>query len=296
MEGPRITLVGAGAAAWSLACGLRTAGLPVALWSRRAEAARDLAQRARATAPDGAGELRAVPELGDALAGADVVLLAVSDRAVGEVAARVAAALAGGHRPAVLHTSGYHGVEPLAPARAAGCAVGGLHPLRPLVADVATDWAGGWFAVVGDEAAAARARELADRLGAHVLALAPGERAKHAYHAGAALLSNGAVGLFDAALACLARAGLGRDEARAALADLLAANVEHLRRLPPERALTGPAARGADRVVAGHLEALGDDAEVARLYRAVTEYLLGLARASGRLGEDGAADVRRVLS
>lgn len=104
------------------------------------------------------------------------------------------------------------------------------------------------------------------------------------------------MGLFDAALACFARAGVERDVARAALAELLAANLENLRRLDPERALTGPAARGADVVVAGHVRALAQDPEVARLYRAVTEYLVALASARGGLDAAGAAGVREALS
>ncbi|HEX2164276.1 MAG TPA: NAD(P)-binding domain-containing protein, partial [Thermoanaerobaculia bacterium] len=70
---------------------------------------------------------RAVPldELDSA--GADLLLVAVADPALAEVAARLAG------RPqarVVLHTSGSRGAEALAPLAAAGCAVGALHPLK----------------------------------------------------------------------------------------------------------------------------------------------------------------------
>ncbi len=287
MEGARICLVGAGAAAGSLAAGLVGAGRSVTLWARRVEAAKELAERA-------AVDVRA--DLAAALADSDVVLLAVSDAALAEVAERVVSSLAPEHRPVVLHTSGYHGVEVLASLARVDCAVGVLHPLQPLVRHRAPRWSGSWFALCGDDVAVARGRELATALEAHALVLGPGEAAKHAYHAGAALLSNGTVGLFDAALACFERAGVERSVARAALAELLAANLDNLRRLDPVEALTGPASRGADIVVRGHVRALSGDADVSALYRAVTEYLVHVASSRGGLSDGGAADVRDALS
>ena len=294
MQLERLTLIGSGAAAWSLAAGLAGRGFSLRVWARRAQAAVELCEDASA-AVAGAVALEPRPDLSAALDAADGVLLAVADAAIAEVADRVRDALPGDHRPAVLHTSGYHGVAPLHALRAGGCATGVLHPLRPLVRGVLPAWERTWFSLAGDGPAVAHGRHIVAELGAQSLVLGQGEEQHHAYHAGAALLSGGIVGLFDAALACFERAGLERESARAALVELATANLEHLRHLDPGAALTGPAVRGDRDVVAGHARALTDDPDLVQLYGATTRYLIALACARGALDADAAAAVRDAL-
>jgi predicted short-subunit dehydrogenase-like oxidoreductase (DUF2520 family) len=101
------------------------------------------------------------------------VLIAVSDDAISEVAARLAAA--GMRSGAALHTCGARGPEELAPLQAAGVSCGVLHPLQTIAtAERGVAVLGGaWFAVAGDDAASAWARRICELLGAKVLAVAP---------------------------------------------------------------------------------------------------------------------------
>jgi predicted short-subunit dehydrogenase-like oxidoreductase (DUF2520 family) len=77
-----------------------------------------------------------------------------------------------------------------------------------------------------------------------------------AYHAAASIASNFLVALEAAAEEVAGGAGLDPAEARAALAPLVRATVENWAALGPERALTGPVARGDELTVAAQREAV----------------------------------------
>ena len=101
------------------------------------------------------------------------------------------------------------------------------------------------------EAAAA----LAARVGMRPFRIADGDRP--AYHAAATIASNFLVTLQGAAEQAAAAAGIEPAEARALLAPLVRATVENWATLGPERALTGPMARGDEATVEAHRAALG---------------------------------------
>jgi predicted short-subunit dehydrogenase-like oxidoreductase (DUF2520 family) len=194
-------------------------------------------------------------------AGHDVVLLCVPDAGIGTAATALVP------RPGLLvgHCSGATGLEVLAPHEAFS-----LHPLMAVPREGA-DLRGAGGAVAGSTPRAlAAARSLAGRLGLRVVEVADADRA--AYHAAASAASNFLVTLEDAAERLLPA-----DAGRELLVPLVRATVEHWAALGPERALTGPIARG-------------DDATVARQRAAVAERapeLLGLwdelAAATARL-------------
>lgn len=176
-------------------------------------------------------------------ASADVTLLCVPDE---EIPAAAEAALAGGSGGMVGHTSG---ATPLEVLEGAGREAFTLHPLQT--------FAGGepperfhaiGCAVAGTTSAAlATARGLAERLGMRPFEIADHERA--AYHAAASVASNFLVTLQAAAEELAAGAGLQRAQARALLAPLVRSTVENWASLGPEKALTGPVARGDDATV-----------------------------------------------
>lgn len=168
-------------------------------------------------------------------AGADIVLLCVPDS---EIAA-AASAVAGG-RDGVLvgHCSGATTLAPLAPHEAFS-----LHPLMSVPAQGA-DFAGARCAVAGSTPRAlGTAHELAARLGMTAVEIDDADRA--AYHAAASMASNFLVTLQAAAEQVLASTGADRD----LLVPLVRATVENWAALGPERALTGPIARGDEATV-----------------------------------------------
>jgi len=228
----------------------------------------------------------------------DVLLLCVADRGLVESVAALAAAGPAPHaRAVVLHTAGSRGAELLAPLARRGWSCGALHPLVPLPArDLAAARArltGASYALEGEARALRVARELVRSLEGSVLRLQGGRRTRARYHAAAALASGGLVALWDLSLGELEAAGLERKQARRALHGLLAANLEHLERLEPERALTGPVARGDVELVGEHLGALSAPAREA--YRVLGRRMLALAKAGGALPRGSLAQLGRLL-
>jgi predicted short-subunit dehydrogenase-like oxidoreductase (DUF2520 family) len=190
------------------------------------------------------------------------LLLAVPDDALETVVAELAALDLPPGLP-VLHASGSLSLEVLAPLAAKGHPVGGLHPLAAIAdpVDGAERLRGATFGVEGEGAA----RELAERLVSacegYVLLIQPGGKAL--YHAAAVFASNYAVSLLSVAERLMVQAGVGAEEAQAALTTLALGAVENVAAHGPIAALTGPVARGDADTVARHLARLsGDDRHV----------------------------------
>jgi predicted short-subunit dehydrogenase-like oxidoreductase (DUF2520 family) len=176
-------------------------------------------------------------------AGAAMVLLCVPD---GEISV-AAGAIAPG--PLVGHCSGATGLEPLAPHERFS-----LHPLMSVTVEGAP-LAGAGAALDGSSARAlAAAHALAQTLGLSAVAVTPQDRA--AYHAAASIASNFLVTLEAAAERLAASAGVGRE----LLLPLVRRTVENWAALGPQRALTGPVARGDEATVAAQRAAVAERA------------------------------------
>ena len=175
-----------------------------------------------------------------ATAGEDLLLLAVPDAALPEVAAALAA------RPqarVVLHTAGGLPAAVLAPLRGSS-AVGTFHPLKAFPRPLADpgEAQGVFFALDGDPEAVALGRRLAAALGGEAAEVPAASRPL--YHFAAALAAGGVTTLLAAAAELAERLGLppavGRgygELARGAVAQALAAG-------DAAAALTGPVTRG----------------------------------------------------
>ncbi|HUY60879.1 MAG TPA: Rossmann-like and DUF2520 domain-containing protein [Candidatus Dormibacteraeota bacterium] len=252
-------LVGAGRAGWALGVSLRAAGWPVtAVASSRLPAARRLA---------GAVGAVALPRAEAVLTRAAATWLCVPDDALAPLAAAAADRLAPGalRGRVVLHTSGRHGREVLAPLRGRGAAVGSLHPLAALARPDPELLRGAVMALDADPGAEPVATALAVALGATPLAIP--ESARVLYHAAAVLAGNFPLVLLRLAEELLVEAGVG--EAGPGLRTLLQGAAANAVALGPAAALTGPAARGDRGTAAAHLAALAAvDPALARLYEA----------------------------
>ena len=273
-----IAILGAGSAASAFASELCRAGNRVRVWARREEAAAELCGVA--------GERAEISrDLSEGLAESDALLICVTDSALAEVAARVAKAelLPG----IALHVSGFHDSERLAPLAAREVQCGSLHPVRPLASGGSLR--GGSFAFEGSATARGLGLEIAQACEGELFDLPAEPGAKRAYHAAAALLSNGTVALFDAALELA-----GRDpEIARAFTGLLAGTLENLQRLGVPDALTGPALRGDEEVLLGHAEQL--DSEQLALYGSLTKRMLDLALQRKALTPDQARALRELF-
>jgi predicted short-subunit dehydrogenase-like oxidoreductase (DUF2520 family) len=172
---------------------------------------------------------------------ADAVLLCVPDDEIERAAAHVAPG------PLVGHCSGATGLGALAPHEAFS-----LHPLMSVTSEGATFFGAGAAIAGTTPRAVAFATELAHALGLRTVEIAEPDRA--AYHAAASIASNFLVTLEAAAERVAGAAGVERE----LLVPLVRATVENWARLGPERALTGPVARGDEATVARQRAAVQD--------------------------------------
>ena len=188
----------------------------------------------------------------EALADADLVLLAVPDGAIPGVAQQVPIG------PWVAHVSGATSLRALDPHVRRFS----VHPLQTLTRDRGPEQLDGAWAAVTAEADEARgvARWLAEALGLHPFDLADAD--KPLYHAGAAMASNFLVTLHAAATRLLQESHVPSE----ALVPLMTRTIEN------GFVLTGPIARGDWSTVEAHLRALEERApDLVPLYRALAE-------------------------
>lgn len=220
----RVSVVGPGRLGGALVTALRVAGLQV-------------------TGPHGRGE-PAAP--------ADAVLLCVPDAEI-----EAAALAAAGAAPLIGHTSGATGLDALTAAGGEGF---GLHPLQTFVGGEGLEaFSGVGCAVAGTSPGAlAAARGLAAALAMRTFELADSDRP--AYHAAASIASNFLVTLEHAAEQVAAGAGLKASEARDLLAPLVQSTVGNWAAGGPQRALTGPVARGDGETVERQRAAVAESA------------------------------------
>jgi predicted short-subunit dehydrogenase-like oxidoreductase (DUF2520 family) len=170
------------------------------------------------------------------VAGAGLLLLAVPDRAIADVAATIEPG------PWLAHVSGATPLAALDPHRRRFS----LHPLQSFDPSRGPEQLDGVFAALTAESreALAAARELAALLDLRPFELADEHRVR--YHAGAAVASNFLVTLHAAASELFDAAGAPP----AALEPLMRGTIAS------GFLLNGPIARGDDAVVAAHLEAI----------------------------------------
>ena len=211
--------------------------------------------------------------------GTTVVVLAVPDAALPEVAYDLSRA--GGAPPgcAALHLSGAVATDVLAPLHGVGYAVGTLHPLQT----VADPWQSGEpligaaFGVSGEPVALSAARRIADELGGVAIVVPPKMRPR--YHAAAVFASNYVLALLTLAARILAEVGAAPDEALRALLPLARTTIDNLDHLGALGALTGPVARGDVDTVRLHVSRLSDEERA--LYCGLGREVLRLAREAG---------------
>jgi predicted short-subunit dehydrogenase-like oxidoreductase (DUF2520 family) len=226
-------------------------------------------------------------------AGTNILILAVTDSALAEVAWETAQMGPAPPGCIALHLSGVLSNDVLAPLHGAGYATGSLHPLMT----IADPWQsydrlfGASYAVAGEPAALRTAQRLVDALDGRALIIPPALRPL--YHAAAVSASNHLVALFAHAVRILEGAGVSADEAPAALLPLVRATLDNIEQLGIASALTGPIARGDADTVRLHVARLSREDRA--LYCALGLETLHIARAAG-LDEERALAIESLLA
>ena len=223
----RLAIIGGGRAAWAFGSTWRRIGWPIA------------GVATRSPSPI-ASLLGAPPDIGG---DADLLLLAVSDRALPEVEIPRTSAI-------VFHCSGIH------PSMHGGFS---LHPLRALPpVGEPSDLRDTLLVFEGQHRDVAK--EIVRAAGARFAEI--DAAAKTRYHAGAVFGSNYVAALLDIAQQLVALPGARED-----IAALARSAIDNWAAHDDARRFTGPAARGDAGVMQRHVEALADRPELAEIYR-----------------------------
>ncbi len=277
----RIAIVGIGALGAALARRLVARGSPPEILVSRSDAAARL------------GADLGVAHAADLAAArtADIVVLAVPDSALADVAVRLrddagpwTTGDGDGDRPRlVIHTSGVVGADALGVLADAGADVLAFHPAQTFAAGTPPEaFDGAAVALDGSAKAIERGRDLASVFGMRPVVVPPGSRA--AYHLALSVASNFAVTLAALAAEILGTVGLPPADAAALVRPLLAGTVANLARSTPEQALSGPVVRGDAATVGRHLDVLAASApHLTPVYAALATETVRVAVRSGRL-------------
>jgi predicted short-subunit dehydrogenase-like oxidoreductase (DUF2520 family) len=239
-------IAGGGRAAWAFGSAWRRIGQPIAgIWLRD-ESRSPIAELLEAPRRD-------LTELADH---ADVLLIAVSDRAIGEVAAQIP------ETNAIL----FHASGSLTAVR------GGfsLHPLRSLPpVGVPSDLRDALLVFEGNHRHVAE--EIAKNIGARFAAVDADEKAL--YHAAAVFGSNYVAAVLDIAERLMSRAGVG--DARPDLVALAHSAIRNWSAQEGPQRFTGPAARGDRETISKHLAALSNDPQLKDIYELLAAVIEG---------------------
>jgi predicted short-subunit dehydrogenase-like oxidoreductase (DUF2520 family) len=240
---------------------------------------------------DDAAEYRVGPQA--VASGTTILILAVPDARLAEVAYDLSRAGEGPPGCVVLHLAGALSTEALAPLHSVGYPVGSLHPLQA----IADPWhsgdrlLGAAYAIAGERAAVNAARRLVNGLHGMALVIAP--NARPLYHAAAVTASNYLIALLAFAVRLMMEAGVSESDAIEGLIPLMKGTLDNLDHLGVAAALTGPIARGDADTVRLHLTRLS--APDRQLYCGLGLELLRVARAAG-LDPKKADELEELLS
>jgi len=245
----RLGILGGGRAAWAFGSAWKRIGWPLSgVWLRDASHSHiaELLETARM-------------QMDDLARDSELLLIAVSDRAIAEIANAVPETEA-----LIFHASGA-----LLSMR------GGfsLHPLKALPpVGEPVDLDGTLLVFEGEHRRTAKL--IAAAVGARFAEVAAEK--KPLYHAAAVFGSNYVAAMLDVSEQLMAKAGV--DSARDQLIALALSAIENWRAHHDARRFTGPAARGDSETIAGHLEALRGEPQLAEIYELLAAVLVASAK------------------
>ncbi|MDQ3281717.1 MAG: DUF2520 domain-containing protein, partial [Acidobacteriota bacterium] len=247
----RLGILGGGRAAWAFGSAWKRIGWPLSgVWLRDESQSRiaELLETSRLDLADLAHE-------------SELLLIAVSDRAIASVAAAIPDSEA-----LVFHASGA-----LLSVRDGFS----LHPLRSLSpVGTPSDLEGTLLVFEGQHKRTAKL--IATAVGARFCEVAPEQKAL--YHAAAVFGANYVAAALDISERLMQRAGV--DNAREDLVALALSAIENWRRHDGAQRFTGPASRRDAEVMQRHIAALADEPQLAEIYELLAAEIAGSLFAS----------------
>ncbi|MFN3597134.1 MAG: Rossmann-like and DUF2520 domain-containing protein [Rubricoccaceae bacterium] len=278
---PAVAVVGAGAMGRALALRFDDQGFPVQAVISRTRASAEALARA-------VGAPMASDQLADIPAGTPLVVLAVPDDQLPDLAEQLTGALPSWRETVVMHTSGACPAAVLEALEAEGAHTLAFHPLQSVPAGAsARALDGAYVGLEGAPRAVAAGIEVATGLGLRYFVLSA--EAKPRYHLAAAVASNFLAALVAVALEILSSLDVDRRDGLAMLRPLLQSTLDNVARTSPEDALTGPVVRGDLGTLRAHGLALREHLpHLLPVYGALSVEAVRVAVRSGRLAPEQA--------
>jgi predicted short-subunit dehydrogenase-like oxidoreductase (DUF2520 family) len=278
--------IGAGTAGTALAVRLSENGWPVVGASSRTLSS---AQKLAMLVPN-CRACHTSQELADV---AEMVFITTPDDVIGEVCSEIH-----WHKgQSVLHCSGAHSVDILAPAKKLGAAIGSYHPLQTFadVDQAIANLPGSTFGLEAEEPLLSTLKELSSLLNGDWVELKPGD--KVLYHAAAVFACNYLVTLVKLAVDLWKGFGVSSKEATGALLPLLRGTLNNIDSIGLPNCLTGPVARGDLGTIERHLKALrAENSSLLTTYKELGLQTIPIALAKGKVNEQKAEQMRTLLS
>ncbi len=284
----RVFIIGCGAVGSSLAVAISRTDLSVSgVFDLREDRCAELALQIGGCAHFG--------ELPEITASAQIVIVAVPDGSIADVAARAAADGACSRDQVWLHCSGLNGAEILAPLDGLVAGTGTLHPALVFSPGTVREIPPGThFAVDGNNRAVAVAQELAGLLRGTSVIVPAG--ARPGYHAATVIASNYVVTLLSEAKKSLEAQGMDADVAQSLLTSLTSSAVEAASTRGIEACLSGPIRRGDTDAIGRHIDALSSLPKTEELYRFLGARTIDLVRSLDEIDPEKIREMEKLLS
>jgi len=194
------------------------------------------------------------------------------------------------------HTSGSLSSTVFEALQKKGAAIGSIHPLQ-VFADpekALETLPGIYYAIEGDDRAMTWAVHMVDKLQGKLLLIPTGR--KVLYHIAGVFAANYLVVLNHLALSIMEEIGETPEDSYQAFLPLMVSALQNIEQFGTAASLTGPIARGDEKTIRAHLNALEQlPPEISRVYRVLGQEAVNLAVRSGGISPEQARRLYALL-
>lgn len=223
------------------------------------------------------------------------VILTVPDDAIETVAEELADSAMDWQDKFVFHCSGLLTTESLNSLEKRGALVASLHPIQsfPQKKPDLKAFEDIFFGLEGKQEALNLAIGITRQLGGKYFILEAHN--KPLYHTACSMASNFLATLLDTAAELLSQAGLADSTASQVLMPLVQGTLQNVKKFDAGTALTGPIARGDEKSIVKHLEALHKLPKLRDLYSTIAYHSLQIAKREGKMPEEKFKALKALL-
>jgi predicted short-subunit dehydrogenase-like oxidoreductase (DUF2520 family) len=223
------------------------------------------------------------------------VILTVPDDVIETVAEELADSAINWQNRFVFHCSGLYTTEILNSLEKRNALVASVHPVQsfPQKTPDPKVFEDIFFGLEGKPQALELAKNITRQLDGKYFILEPDD--KPLYHTACSMASNFIATLLDTAAKLLSQAGLADSMASQVLMPLVQGTLQNVNKFDAGTALTGPVARGDQKSITKHLEALNKHPELRELYKTIARQSLQITKREGFLSEEKIKTLEALL-